>query len=243
MLITVLNAQNFDVQSYDKLLKKYVNDAGFVDYAGIKKNDRKTLDLLAKQIAAESPNSHPQNYKTREEKMAYWFNAYNLLIIKKIVDNYPTKSIKDIYWPGARVWISDHRVGNEDLSFNNIEHDIIRPRFKDERIHFAINCASYGCPKLQNTAYTAENVEALLEKGLKEFFESERNYKTDIKNKKIYISEILSWFKEDFYDANKGETVKNYLVKKAPKHISDFVKENLSFEIEYIEYDWNLNEQ
>ena len=82
-----------------------------------------------------------------------------------------------------------------------------------------------------------------MNKGLKEFFESERNYKVDMDEKKIYLSEILSWFKEDFYDSDKGESVKHYLVKNAPKQIAEFVKQNPSFEIDYIEYDWNLNEQ
>lgn len=238
-----VQAQTFDVALYDKILQTYVDEEGFVDYAGIKKNEIKNIETLAKQLAEMSPNSHPDKFQTREAQMAYWFNAYNLLIVKKIVDNYPTESIKDIYWPGARVWIVDHEVGKEELSFNNIEHDIIRPTFKDARIHYAVNCASYGCPKLQNRAFTPENVEALMNKGLKEFFESERNYKVDKDNKTIYLSAILDWFKEDFYDEDKDETVKDYLINKAPKHVADFVKANPDYEIDYIEYDWNLNEQ
>lgn len=245
MIITIglLTAQVIDISSYNQLLKKYVDGDGFVDYAALKKNDNSALNKLVAQIAAKSPDSHPNAFPSKDHKLAYWINAYNILILKQIVDEYPTESIKDIYFPGARVWIQDHTVGGKDMSFNDIEHETIRKRWTEPRIHFAINCASFGCPKLQNEAITAENLEAKLSKGLSEFFDVKRNFHIDKSKKEIQLSSIFDWFKEDFYDADTGETILTYLLKHAPANIQaeiNAVKDD--YKITYIEYDWTLND-
>lgn len=239
-----LLSQNFNTQEFDRILKTYVNDKGFVNYKAILDKEKNVIDKLVKQANLQSPNSKPSAYKSEKEKMVFWINVYNLMIIKTIINDYPTESIKDIYFPGWRVWKINHQVGGENLSFDNIEHDILRKRFKEPRVHFAINCASYGCPILQNKAFTSENLESLLQKGTRDFFESERNFRIDKEEKKIYLSSILDWFEEDFFDESKGETILNFVIRFAPNEIANFVKKNKSdYKVEYIPYDWKLNKQ
>lgn len=245
LIISFLIQDNtdFNITLYNQLLKNYVNQDGFVNYAALKKNDAKNLDFLVNQIAKKSPQSHPNDYSDKE-KLVYWINCYNVLILKTIVDEYPIKSIKDIYLIGAMIWTKNHLVGGKKLSFNAIEHDILRKEFKEERIHFAINCASFGCPKLQNSAFTISNVDSLLEEGLNSFFATKRHFNIDDASKTIYVSSILDWFKEDFYSAEKGENILDYILKKSKKEIANRIKiAKDSYQIKYIEYDWALNKQ
>ena len=245
LLPILIFSQKVNFTEFDRILKTYVDDKGFVDYQGILDKEKNVIDNIAKQIAKISPKNKPELYPTRDEKLVYWMNTYNLLIIKKIIDNYPTESIKDIHIIGALVWSKGHDVGEDRLSFNNIEHDIIRVEFNEPRIHFAINCASYGCPVLQNSIFTVENLEAEFKHAVEDFFNSERHYKISDSEKKIYLTEILSWFKEDFYDEDKGETIFKFLIEHAPTEQIQTKLKSISstYKVEYPEYDWALNKQ
>ena len=240
-----LFSQGVDFSEFGRVLKNYVDQNGFVDYQGILDNEKQTINKIAHQVAKISPKNRPELFSSDKEKLAYWINTYNLLIVKKIIENYPLESIKDIYLVGALVWTKGHDVGEDRLSFNNIEHDIIRKEFNEPRIHFAINCASYGCPILQNDIFTAENLEEKLQKGLVYFFNNERYIKFVDSEKTLYLSAILDWFKEDFYNEDKDETIFKYLIENAPnatlKKRFESIKD--SYEVEYMEYDWRLNKK
>ncbi|MCB0464964.1 MAG: DUF547 domain-containing protein, partial [Aequorivita sp.] len=141
---TANSAVNVDHSQWDKLLKKYVNNAGFLDYKGFK-NDRQKLDDYLKMLSEKEPT----NDWSVQELLAYYINLYNAATVKLIVENYPVKSIKDIdgAWTKGRV-----TVGNKELSLGGIENGILR-KMNEPRIHFAVNCASISCPKLMNEAY------------------------------------------------------------------------------------------
>lgn len=212
-----------DHTPWDKLLKKYVAKNGDVDYKGFKKDSQKLNDYvnyLASKVPAES--------WTVNEQLAYFINVYNANTIKLIVDNYPTKSIKDINSP----WLKDRlKIGDEDYSLADIENGILR-KMNEPRIHFAINCASYSCPKLLNTAYTADNVQDLMERATKEFINNSDKNKLSADNPKI--SEIFKWYKSDFKD---NGSVIDYINQYAETKISTDAN------VDYVDYNWSLNEQ
>jgi len=213
---------------WDSLLRDHVSDAGKVNYKGFIKDSIKFnryLDLLSK--------NHPNEKNwSKEEQLAYWINAYNAFTVKLIVDHYPIKSIKDIKngIPFVNtVWdIKFIKIEDRTYDLNNIEHGIIRPTFKDPRIHMAVNCASISCPKLQNRAYTGDKINEQLDDAAREFLSD--TGKNKITPEKAQLSKIFDWYGGDF------DSVTDFVNKYSQVKISKNTK------IEHLEYDWGLNE-
>ncbi len=207
-------------QPFNNLLQKYVTSTGSVNYLGLKQ-DEKILDKYLNELSKNIPD----NSYSRNASLAYWINAYNAFTLKLILDNYPLKSITDLNngKPWDVKWIT---LGNKKYSLNNIENDIIRPGYKDGRIHFALNCAAISCPPLLNKAFTANNLEELLEARTSSFINSQAN---DLGATKITVSKVFDWYKKDFGDVNA-------FINKYSK-----TKINKNAFISYKEYNWNLN--
>ena len=209
-------------KAWNELLKKYVDNKGNVDYKSFK-NDEAALQSYLDVLAKNKPTAS----STKNEKLAYYINLYNAATVKLILNNYPTKSIKSIRSPWSKKWV---KVGDEVLSLGNIEHKILR-KMNEPRIHFAINCASYSCPKLVNKAFTAAGMENQLEQATKDFVnDTTRNQFT---NDKAKLSEIFKWYKGDFTD---NSSLLEYIAKYADKKV------NTKSKIGYLDYDWSLNE-
>ncbi len=209
-------------QSWNALLRKYVDSDGNVNYLGFKE-DRAQLSEYLAYLAIHSPGANA----TREEKLVYYINLYNAATVLLIVENYPVGSIKDIKNPWDNKWIN---VGGKILSLGDIEHKILR-KLEEPRIHFAINCASYSCPKLLNEAYSDGNLEILLEKATIEFInDPERNR---INEDVAEISKIFQWYRSDFTTHG---SLADYLNNYSKVQISADTK------IRYIKYNWGLNE-
>ncbi len=216
----ILNTLNH--QSFDSLLQKHVSDAGKVNYKGLKA-DKATLDAYCKMIS-ENP---VQETWAKEEKMAYWINAYNAFTLKLIVDNYPTKSI--LNFDGGKTWdVRRIKIGDKKYSLNNIENDILRPQFKDPRIHFAINCAAKSCPPLWNRAYTAENLEASLEARTRAFI-NDKNF-NNLTSSRAQVSKVFDWYSADFGD------LKKFLTQYSETKLKG------SAAVVFNDYNWDLNE-
>ncbi len=209
-------------ESWDKLLRQYVSETGKVNYSGFKKDKAKLESYL--DILQKNP---PQNDWSRAEKMAFWINAYNAFTVKLIVDNYPISSIMKLDGgkPWDRKWIN---IGGKTYSLNNIENDILRPQFKDPRIHFAVNCAAKSCPPLLNRAWTAANLESNFEKQARAFINNPGFNK--ISEKEVEVSKIFDWYSGDF-----GNLI-DYLNKYSNTKI------NANAKVKFREYDWALNE-
>jgi Protein of unknown function, DUF547 len=209
---------------FNQILTNFVSSSGKVNYAGIKTN--RTMLSQATQYFEENP---PQSSWSNNQKLAYWINAYNLYTIELVVDNYPVASIKDIAVgkPWDKKFIN---LAGKTLSLNDIENNIIRKEFNEPRIHFAVNCASISCPKLLNKAYTADNLNALLESQAKRFIND--NSMNTLGSTSVEISNIFDWYKVDFI---KSGTVIDYLNKYAETSINSNAK------ISFKEYNWNLN--
>lgn len=227
------SAQSPSHDIWNSILKSHVNNEGFVDYKSILK-DKATLEKYLKLIS----DNPPSEKWTDKEKMAYWINAYNAFTVKLIIDNYPLKSIKDI---GSSIQIpfvntpwqyKFFTIGGEKMKLDEIEHKILRKDFDDPRIHFALVCASYSCPRLLNEAYTAEKLDKQLDAQARYFLANKK--KNDITANKLVISKYFTWYKGDF---TKDMSLIEFLNKYAP------VKINKDADISYKDYNWSLNEQ
>nr|CAK32602.1 hypothetical protein 17H9-28 [uncultured organism] len=205
-------------------------------YGRVTAADRSALPRYLDALAAV-----PISRYTRDEQLAYWINLYNALTAKTVLDHYPVKSIRDIdISPG---FFADGpwdrklvKIEGEAVSLNDIEHRILRPIWRDPRIHYAVNCASIGCPNLQATAFTAANSDSLLEAAAREYVNSPRG--TLIDGESLTVSKIYAWFQEDF-----GNSDRNVI-----KHLARYAKPDLAMalrritEISGYQYDWSLND-
>ncbi|NJN28377.1 MAG: DUF547 domain-containing protein [Cyclobacteriaceae bacterium] len=223
-----------DHQRWSTLLQKHVQEHGLVDYRGFAK-DSTALNAYLAQLVANAPN---EKSWSESDQIAYWINAYNAFTIKLVMDHYPVPSIKDI---GSSVqipfvntpWdIKFIEINGTKLDLNNIEHDILRKKFVEPRIHFAINCASISCPALRREAYTGDKLEKQLQAQAIAFIND--HSKNDIRADKAEISRIFRWFKGDFISNNRS--LREYLNLFAEVPVADGV------EISFMDYDWSLNE-
>ncbi|WKX77565.1 DUF547 domain-containing protein [Zobellia laminariae] len=173
-------------------------------------------------------NTSPSDIWSKEEALAYYINLYNAATVQLILNNYPTKSIKDIKDPWGKEWV---RIGSETFSLGDIEHKILR-KMNEPRIHFAINCASFSCPKLLNEAYTSEKIEDQLQQASEDFVnDPTRNI---ISKEKLQLSNIFKWYKKDFTE--NGSLI-DYIKTYSQKDIDP------KADIKYVTYDWSLNEK
>lgn len=214
------------------LLQEYVSASGKVDYKGLK-SDTAALNEYLDLVSSNPPTSA----WSRNEKLAYWINAYNAFTLKLIVDNYPLTSIQDLH-PALKiptintVWHKEFfQIGGQTMSLDAIEHKILRREFEEPRIHFAINCASKSCPQLQNEAFTAQALEEQLTKATEQFINDES--RNQLGENKIRVSKIFRWFKKDF-------TKQGSLVSFLQQYTEVEISQQAS--IEYLDYDWSLNE-
>ncbi len=231
--------------SWQEILNGYLrvreSDANRFDYAGLKSNAEDSAKLAAYVDALQGVD--PRQFSKAEQK-AYWINFYNALTVKIVAGAYPVDSIRDIrknwlaglIFPGP--WNDVHaKVAGEDMTLDTIESGILRPIWQDGRIHYALNCASIGCPDLLPTAFTAENTEAQLEAGARGYVNDTRGVDF-VDDEFIVVSSIYDWYREDF--GGSEEAVVEHLVRYAE---DDLAKRLETFEgsIDY-EYDWSLNE-
>ena len=219
----------FDNSLYDKVLKKHLKD-GKVDYKALRVD---TFDLL--RYIREIGRLDPGTWKnmSRNEKIALYINAYNAFTLKSIVDHYPVDSIKDI----KGVWDKQtFTFAGKEITLNDIEHGTLRPKYKEPRVHFALVCASTGCPVLMEEPFTGENLDSQLNSQAERFLRDMSKNRLDRKKNKLYISSIFKWFKEDFGEIR--EFVTTFLSEKD----AQYVRENKPG-IKYLKYDWSLNKQ
>lgn len=223
----------FDHSTFDALLKKQVNDAGLVDYKGLKK-DAEPLD---KYIAA--PAKAPIDEMGRDQRLALLINGYNAFTLRLILDYYPIKSIKDI--PADKRW-DDKRwnIGGHTWSVNEIEHKQIRPHFKEPRIHFALVCAAIGCPPLRNEVYTADHLEEQLQAQAVYVHTHGRWFQFDAKTHTLKLTSLYNWYSSDF-DQVAGSVVK-YAARYSPA-LKKAVDAGHTPKAQFLDYDWSLNSQ
>ncbi len=234
------NAESIDHSAWQGILDTYLisHPSGInrFDYAALKANAEDAARLAGYLTSLQELD--PRHY-SRQEQQAYWINFYNALTVRVVVDAYPVDSIRDIYqgWLPLGPWDDVHaEVAGMPLTLNNIEHGILRPIWRDPRIHYAVNCASHGCPNLSPTVYTAANTETQLEAGARAYINHPRGT-SFVDDDFLLISSIYEWYVEDFGGTEK--TVIDHLMQYAEEELAARLK-TFSGSIDY-EYDWNLN--
>ncbi len=217
---------------WDALLGEYVNEWGLVDYGKWKANP---VDLgeLNDYISQYSPQ--PTVPADGAEKVASLINVYNALTIQWILTNYPVASIRKLVdsWSERR-----HRVGGRDISLDQIEHDFLRPMI-GWKVHAVVVCAARSCPPLRRSAYRAATLEEEIIDAYSSWLSRLDLNRFNPQEKKIEISAIFKWYKEDFVD---GGNLKNILATYAPERHREFL-ESGDYLLEYMDYDWGLNDQ
>ena len=210
----------FDHSAWNDLLKKHVSATGKVNYKTFKA-DLELLDAYMRSLNEGAPTEAA----SKEDRLAYWINAYNAVTVRLIITNYPVSSITKL--DGGKTWdVKRYTNGSKKLSLNDIENTILRP-MGDARIHFALNCAAKSCPPLLNEAFTSENVNKLLEQRTRQFINSTR---TVIEKDEVKVSKIFDWYGKDF--GNVVDFVNKYAKTKAAK----------TSKVTFVDYDWSLND-
>lgn len=220
-------------EKFTALLKKHVDSNGMTDYKGFIADSTALNEYLA---VLESHHPNEKNWSA-DERLAYWINAYNAFTIRLIIRNYPVESIKDLGGSIYRVnttWdIKFIEIEGEKYHLNNIEHSIIRKEWDEPRIHFALVCAARSCPKLRNEAFEAAALEAQLEDQTVHFFNS--TLRNDISPDTPKVSKLMKWYSGDF--KGHAESITAYINRYSE------VKINPGAKLDYLDYDWSLNEQ
>ncbi|MBI4768402.1 MAG: DUF547 domain-containing protein [Deltaproteobacteria bacterium] len=230
LLIQGLVSWESSARLYGELLQKYVSN-GVVDYQGFKKEEAK-LDGYLRVL-----ENTDLKVLSQKEQFAFFVNAYNSWTIKLILSKYPSiKSIKDLGSLFKSPWQKKIvRITGEVLTLDNIEHDILRPRFKDPRIHFAVNCASKGCPPLMSEPFRGEVLDQQLTDMTERFINAP--LRNRLEGKILYVNPIFKWYSEDF-----NKDIVGFFIRYAKGDLKErLVRNQKEIKIEYLDYDWSLN--
>lgn len=224
--------------AWDRFVRTYVarfpDGINRVAYADVTAADHKLLESYIGKLKVIEISAY-----SRDEQRAYWINLYNALTVKVVLDHYPVKSIRQIKpnlfsigpWRQKRI-----TVEGAELSLDDIEHRILRPIWRDPRLHYALNCASIGCPNLLKQAFTAANSETLLTQAARAYVNNVRG--AEVRNDRLVVSSIYKWYKEDFGNTDTG------IIDHLRRHAEPALSAQLRgiTRIAAYRYDWALND-
>ena len=238
---------SIDFEPWAQLLQRYVSSKGLVDY------QRWSADNSA---LAESPQGGLTQLKTwltslqttnlesldADTRLAFLLNLYNALTIRQVLEKYPLDSIRPTVfgvpnWLAFKLFFSNslYELNGQKLSLDDIEHNLIRKKFAEPRIHFALVCASSGCPQLRNEAYWPATVREQLERDAQQFIRNPEKVRYDAQTNVLYCSKIFKWYEEDFLTV--ANSVADYIQRYSHQQIL------LSAQIEHLPYSWQLNDK
>ena len=225
---------SFSHDLFDQVLQEHVDKKGRVNYTKLKANPEK-LEKYLDLLAVANPTELSYN-----AQLAFWVNAYNALVIKGVIDHYPTTSVRKVKWFGGFFSRLKFQVAGKTYTLNQIEHGIIRTEFVDPRIHFVLVCASTSCPPIENSAFSAEDIEERLETATFNFVQNPEQVRIDRAKRRVYLSKIFKWYDDDFREGYDG--VADFLADYLSPEDADFVLSD-SVKFHHLDYDWTLNDQ
>lgn len=239
-------ASKFSYDDWNKVLGKFVNAKGYVNYQALSK-DRAELDRFIASIEKTSPRSNPDLFPTKNDKLAYYLNAYNAQVFKGVLARGPEQ---DSVWKGGlisgKAFFNDMKItiGGKQTSLKALEDDVIRDGFKDPRVHAALNCASKGCPRLPQTPFDPAKLDAQLDAGMTEFVAELRNVTISSPNETVTLSKIFDWFEGDFlaYEKRNGNADPE-IVDYVNRYRAANAKVPREFSVKYFDYDKAVNKQ
>lgn len=215
-----------------KVLRMFVNDEGAVDFHALAK-DPADLKAFVDHIAGVSPESAPELFPTRESKLAYHINAYNALSMYGVIESGIPKSLSG-FTKLHFFWIKQFSVGGKSMSLYSYENEVIRP-LGEERVHFALNCMSVGCPRLPRAPFTANALNDQLDRETRRFLGESRNLQRAPETRSVRLSEIFDFYKEDFLRVSPSLIA--YVNRYAPEKIPE------DYEVKFIEFDWTVKDR
>ncbi len=232
-------AQTVDHSAWNTFLRAHVSQSpdgiNRLDYARVSPRDRAALEAYISRLVARAPSTLP-----RAGQLAYWANLYNALTVKVILDHYPVRSIRQIKFGrlfALGPWRHDLvTIEGFELSLSDIEDHILRPIFGDVRVHYALNCASLGCPNLAPEAFDAARIDAQLDAAARAFINHPRG--AHFEGTRLVVSSIYSWFREDFGGNNRHiiSHLRRYADTELAAQLDDTTR------IARYQYDWSLND-
>ncbi len=238
---STVRSQSFDPGRWDRLLKADVTEDGWVDYEAIR--SKSSADLKA--IIHELGSVDVDRLGTVNERKAFWINAYNALTIQKLIDSDLPDEVPHASFFGKNIFKErTYRVAGKIRSLDDIEHGILRKKFRDNRIHAALVCGASSCPRLRLEAYTGAELDRQLDEEARRWVQVGKNKKGERKNyldrKRgiYYVSKIFDWFEEDFGDSSEG--VLKFLRRYASERDRRFMERN-RVKVRYLTYDWSIN--
>lgn len=237
-IVSTVRAAGFDRDHsvYGKVLHRFVRD-GLVDYGGLY-SDPKDLNVYLDSIAAVSEREF-QSW-AKPEQLSLLINLYNAQTLRLIVDHYPVNSIKDIGTVLQGPWEQPVvRLFRKTLTLDSLEHGIVRKRFSEPRVHFALVCAAIGCPPLRGEPYVGSRLGEQLDDQTRIFLATHRKNRLDRVERVLYLSPIFKWFEQDF--TSQGGTVLSFVQKYLPPAPAQEVARR-PYGIRYTDYDWALND-
>jgi thiol-disulfide isomerase/thioredoxin len=246
---------------YQSLLNKYVGDNGKVDYGRWKDNaaDVAALDRYLSTLTNATPDTRADLFKTPTDKLSYWINLYNAVVLREIIRRWPLDSVTDAkvnttsFVRSGKGFFYDLElaIGGQKMNLYDIENKIIRAQFKDARIHFAISCGSSSCPLLRKDAFDAEKLEGQLDQASSQFVNDGKNVLVDDAKKQVVMSKIFEWYNDDFVSFTKqraktkeaGVVDFALLYANAPLASKLMDAKSKSYKVVFLDYDWNVNKQ
>ncbi len=226
-------AATVDHSAFDRVARAYVDERGFVDYASLNENAADLDAYLA--VLADAPFARLD----RDGKLALLINAYNAFTLRLILENYPVDSIEAI--PEERRWTAVRwNLAGGVYSLDQIEHEWLRPNFREPRIHFALVCAAVGCPPLRKEAYVAGRLEAQLEDQARKLHGGERWLRFDEENGELALTRFYRWYRWDFAQAYGSPLA---VVSRYSPAVKKALDGGRKITIRWLDYDWSLNER
>jgi hypothetical protein len=222
-----LQADHFHYADWDEVLSRFVDDAGRVNYRALKK-DRAALDRFVALLGAAGPTTKPAWFTSKPAQLAYYINAYNALTLFSVVNQYP--ELKSVHDEKVSFFVRTRfLLDGSPISLYDLENKIVRPRFAEPRAHFALNCASAGCPVLPNEKFDPAKLEGQLERETKAFLDRPENL--SVVDGEVVLSSIFKWYAADF-----GDDPLAWVRQRRPQVPDDPTPEHR-------DYDWSLNDQ
>lgn len=247
----------FSHEEFAPVLERFVDDAGQVDYAGLAA-EPVALDRYYYLLSRYSPDSAPDAFPTRNDRLAYWLNAYNAAVLKTVLVHYPIAGVEDVAPPRLLFFLPRRsgffvfqriRLGDRGTSLYGLENRVVRRRFGDPRVHFALNCASRGCPRLRRQPFDPARLDAQLDRATREFVAETRNVRVDHAARTVMLSAIFDWYEGDFLDwcrmhvPDAPPSVLRYVAAYVEPERSADLEPAIAYARQMVPWDWSLNAQ
>lgn len=234
-------ATSFPFSDYDRLLRRFVDTEGrgLVDYRGLRR-ERLELDRVLAFVAQAGPSSRPELYPTENHRKAFFIAAYNASVWRNVIDRAPRSDIGAVRL--SFFYSTRYVIDGAEINLKDLEDQRVRAAFHDARLHFALNCASAGCPRLPNEAFTPERLDAQLEREARRFCNEARNVRVDTAARRVVLSKIFEWYAQDFAETERSRgRADGDRITFINRYRAEGDQVPRGYTVEFVDYDWTIN--